>query len=320
MFRHRPPPSEIDEYFLEEITFYFNNCPEVPKKTFSCNFYTQNNDQFIKEVQSISMEALSKVSIKEHRYNPDYPTRNNFKAFATNPVLPSSILTYINTLDCICPNKEFTDLRLDLFQTILTGYKENSLLYMFQHNTWIHEYIISTVEDLFRLYRFVTQENTPVVIRPRTNTDYDYRYVDDTGILERITTPTITKYTTKCRIFRNEQINKYMNRPRCKYAQSHAVVFAYCMQKWCEAAISSFYYDLDFYKEIVPDGNPSLVLYFVIKVILRIESIMLMVLQQSEENYNELRAIKAIGPANQPKDTFSSITDILIETGFIDMF
>ena len=59
---------------------------------------------------------------------------------------------------------------------------------------------------------------------------------------------------------------------------------AYCMQKWCETAISSYYYDDEFYMKIRKDGDANYILYYVCEIVIRIESIMLWLLHSTKEN------------------------------------
>ena len=276
---------DLDNLFRVEITFYFDNCPEVPRNTFTFIISIfEKEEKFISEVQAMSVESLELIQIGLHRYDKGFPSRKKFRAFAPVPYFRMNLVSFIESMDELVQNPTITTLRKGLFERIVVEQGENSLLYMFQHNLDIHGYIIGVMDRLMFLYQSVTNDQTPFLVRtPNDKWKGDWRYNSDESIVQRI--KNIVPYHSDSRNEYSDHMNtvirEYASKPR---PHSHAVIFAYCMQKWCESAIASYYYDDEFYMKIRKDGESRFILYYVCEIVIRIESIMLWLLQKTKES------------------------------------
>ena len=313
--RGRGISSDADHFFLDELVFHFNNCPEVPKNTFPIVVSIFENEQkFVQDVQSsISTEKLKDVVIGEHRYDPDFPVRKQFMAYSVLPNISRYTLEWMDKMDSLVCNPTTSALRKSMFQTIQTQ-QVSDLGYHYHHHHILHQYIMGVWDRLMTKYRFLTGNKTPFVIRPTVETD-DMRYVSDQDKIDYLTqlqsghasnaeipiSPLEHSelYTQHCL----KEMYSYfssMTDVHESVRHSHAVVFAYCLQKWCEVAIQSHYFDPVFYKKIRPDEDHFFILNYVCEIVMRIESIMWYVLHQAKETTTERIALNAVAPEDCP--------------------
>jgi hypothetical protein len=315
--RGRVFSNKSDQLFKDRLTFYFNNCPEVPDMPCVISIF-EEPEKFVKDVRSISMETLQDVSIGAHRYDPDFPSRKQFHPFSVCPFLHRYTIALL--LDELVCNTTTAALRKSIFENIYTERMTSSVLtgsFTYQHNMVLHGYIMGVINRLFSLYRFVTNE-TPFIIRPEEIDPWgeDMRYVSDSMLADYITrlhsqTEEQIQQTNVHHVHVHDTYHIHSIEEMVAYRQAmsyapqklrhaHAVLFAYCIQKWCELAIHKYYFDPEFYKKIRPDEDPKYILNYVVDIVIRIESIMLYVLHQGKETASERIALNAVAPEEGP--------------------
>ena len=309
-------PRDEDILFLDQLGFYFANCPEVPNDAFPFDISIFRKEEiFVEQVQRLSMDEqqLATVQISQHHYDPDFPTSQQFEAFSINPFIDRDTISWIDKMNPLVLNPLTVSLRKSVFEKIHS--QRLDIGYNFEHRSTIQHYIINVMDRLLVLYQFVTDNKTPLIIRPTQcplgwgdNTHVDMRYMSDEMIADYINR--LQKLDTLQLKNDYEMIPPYMKhsleelveyRLLMKYASekkrhAHAVVFAYCMQKWCEYAIQTYYYDIEFYKKIRPDQEPMLIINYVCQIVIQIESIMLYVMQKTKETTTERIALNAVSP------------------------
>lgn len=313
--------NDNDIFFLQELGFYFNNCPEVPKGTFPMVISIfENEEKFVREVQSsLSTDVLQDVTIGEHRYDPDFTVRKRFAPFSVVARISRHTIPWMDKMDPLVCHPVTAELRKAIFQTIVVR-QDAEWGHSFYYHHLLHQYIVGVMDRLMVMYRFVTNNKTPFVVRPTEETD-DMRYVSDQdkiAYLGRLQTGHGVPHEVPVEsngasaiagpgeTYHNHSIQEmqsYLSNMEFEPASvrhAHAVVFAYCMQKWCEVAIHSHYFDPVFYKKIRPDEEPFFILNYVCEIVMRIESIMLWVLHQTTETAVERVAMNAVAPEDGP--------------------
>lgn len=321
-----------DVFFVDQLVFYYNNCPEVPKGTFPFSISIfPNSVEFVDQVQRLSMdvERLATVSIGEHRYDPDFPTRKHFEGFSADPFISKHLLPWIELMNPLL-NPTTATLRKAMFEQI--NAKSYQLGYTFDLSFTIHQYIINVMDRLMTMFAFLTDKKTPLIIRPARcpvgwvdDTHEDMRYTSDQMIADyHQRLETLDKmqledgYEMENPYLQHslEELVSYrlaMKQATPTIRHSNAVVFAYCMQRWCEL-IHSYYFDIEFYKKIRPDQNKpnsTFILNDVCKVVMQIESIMLYVMEKTKEMISERMALQAISPEDGP----SLLTSTMVVKG-----
>jgi hypothetical protein len=308
-------------FFVDQLVFYYNNCPEVPKGTFPFTISIfQNSVEFVDQVQRLSMdvERLATVSIEKHRYDPDFPTRKHFEGFSADPFISKHLLPWIDVVNPLLDPTTAT-LRKVMFEKINSN--SYQLGYSFDHSFTIHQYIMNVMDRLMTMFSLLTDKKTPLIIRPARSpigwgddTHEDMRYTSDQMIVDyHLRLETLDTMQLKDDY---EMVNPYlkhsleelvsyrlaMKRATPNIRHANSVVFAYCMQRWCEV-IHSYYFDIEFYKKIRPDQNKpnsTFILNDVCKVVMQIESIMLYVMQKTKEMIAERMALQAVSPEDGP--------------------
>ena len=319
-----------DIFFVDQLVFYYNNCPEVPKGTFPFDIsICQISEDFVDQVQHVSMDVdrLETVVIGEHRYYPDYPTRKHFEGFSSDPFISKNFLPWIDVMNPLL-NPTTASLRKAMFEKIKSQSEQpNSWGYTFQHSFTIHQYIMNIMDRLMTMFAVLTDKKTPLIIRPARcpigwgdDTHIDMRYTSDQMIADyhqRLETLDTTQlkdgYEMVNPYFQHslEELVSYrlaMKHATPKMRHANAVVFAYCMQRWCEV-IHAYYFDIEFYKKIRPDENTIFILNYVCKVVMQIESIMLYVMEKTKEMIAERMALQAVSPEDGP--SFATTTTIV---------